>query len=308
MMDLDAAITAIEDEVRRLRREGVDGIALHPNRLDPFRADFETQASVPPTGNAQPGDAAIPPPAETGTAAGSQSRSKSPPAATQPASKVPNKPASFQIPEGLAREEQMAWLRQRVLDCPVCRDNLNSGAQIVFGTGPVDAEIFFCGEAPGAEEEQSGEPFVGPAGELLTRMIRAMGIDRSSVYIANILKWRPQTGKTIGNRPPTSEEIAFCMPYIRAQIEIVRPRVIVALGATAATALLERDEKVRIGTLRGKWDRFGETPMILTYHPSFILHNGTLQRKREIWEDLLSVMQHIGLPITEKQQSYFLAG
>ncbi len=298
MIDLEAAIEAIETEVRRLRREGLDSIVLQPGRLDPFHPSPSTSPETAPSISTTP---STPPAPDSKPKPAAKSRPSDPPPA-----KLPGTPADFEIPADLPRPARLEWLRQRVVDCPVCNQNLNPTGKVVFGIGPIDADIFFCGEAPGAEEEKAGEPFVGPAGDLLNRMIGAMGLTRDTVYISNILNWRPQTGRTVGNRPPTPEEMAFCMPYLRAQIEIVRPRVIVALGATAATALLGRDEKVKIGSLRGTWNAFGDTPLIFTYHPSFILHNGTLQRKREIWEDLLAVMQKLEMPISAKQQGYFL--
>ena len=211
----------------------------------------------------------------------------------------------FTVPAGLKRE-RWDWLRNKVKNCPVCLQHTPKGKQIVFGTGNLDASIFFCGEAPGADEETSGEPFVGPAGQLLNRIIGAMGLNRKQIYLGNILNWRPHTQNRFGNRPPTNDEIAFCLPYLFSQISIIKPKVVVALGATAMKGLLGVSPEIKLGKIRGKWQSFKGIPLMVTYHPSYLLHNHTDRTKRLLWEDLLSVMQHLEMPISDKQQSYFL--
>ena len=199
----------------------------------------------------------------------------------------------------------------RVLNDPVCRAQVRRGKQVVFGVGSLDAQIMFVGEAPGAEEEVQGEPFVGPAGQLLNRMIAAAGLKREEVYIGNIMNWRPAIptgpdGVQFGNRPPTAEEMAYCLPYLRAQIEVVRPAILVALGATASQGLLGAGAFRALGEIRGKWREFAGTPLMVTYHPSYILRNPTNRSKRLIWEDFLKVMERAGLPASDKQRGYFL--
>ncbi len=221
-------------------------------------------------------------------------------------STIPSTPPVVEVGGG-DKKEQWDRLRERVLSCPVCREHLNPGKNVVFGTGNIDADVFFCGEAPGADEETQGEPFVGKAGELLDGMIRAMGLRREDVYIGNIMNWRPRTDSGFGNRPPTDEEMAFCLPYLRAQVEVVRPRVLVALGGTATKGLLGIETKGRMGRLRGTWREFDGIPVMVTFHPSYLLHQGSLARKRMVWEDLLQVMERLQMPISEKQRGYFLA-
>jgi len=208
-----------------------------------------------------------------------------------------------------AGDKPARWtaLRERVLGDAVCRAHARPGKQVVFGVGDLGAKIFFCGEAPGAEEEQQGEPFVGPAGQLLNKMIQAMGLRREEVYIGNIMNWRPEMPTTFGNRPPTAEEMAYCLPFLRAQIEVVDPALIIALGATAAKGLLGADNFKSLGEIRGQWKQFAEKPVMVTYHPSYLLHNDTRRAKRAVWEDLLKVMERVGLPIGEKQRGYFLS-
>lgn len=216
-------------------------------------------------------------------------------------------PLEFTLPE-TSKQEQYDWLKTRILDCPICNENLNAGKKLVVGEGDLDADLFFCGEAPGAEEENEGRPFVGPAGQLLTKMIQAMGLSREKVYIGNIMNWRPQTGSSYGNRPPTPNEMAYCLPFLQAQVDIVKPKVIVALGASATQGLLGMDSKPTIGKLRSHWKEYQNIPLMITYHPSFLLRNTTMAKKRQVWEDLLQVMQKLGLPISEQQQNYFLPG
>jgi len=226
----------------------------------------------------------------------------------------PPTPSSQQLwgSEVLARtpgEKQAALeaLRQRVLECRKCEHLARSRTHVVFGAGNPAADLMFVGEAPGVEEDRQGEPFVGAAGKLLTKVIETMGLSRDQVYIANVLKCRPDTppGKP-GNRKPTADEIIRCVPYLVEQIRIIQPKVIVALGATAVEGLLGRQAAAPgILRLRGKWLEFQGIPLMPTYHPAFLLYNPTIQRKRELWEDMLKVMERLGLPISEKQRNYF---
>lgn len=209
------------------------------------------------------------------------------------------------LPEG-GKLEKYEWLKHKVLNCEECKKHVRPGKKIVFGIGNVDADILFCGEAPGADEETLGEPFVGRAGQLLTKIILAMGVSRNDVYIANIMNWRPEMPTTVGNRPPTQEEMEFCLPYLLAQIEIVQPKVIIALGATAVSGLLGHDPTRRMRDVRGKWATVANTPLMVTFHPSYLLRNNTKAAKRTVWEDMLEVMKRLNMAISEKQQNYFL--
>jgi len=163
----------------------------------------------------------------------------------------------------------------------------------------------FVGEAPGADEDEQGEPFVGKAGQLLTKIIQTMGFTRQTVYIANILKCRPDTpGQSAGNRKPTPEEMKTCLPYLLAQIDLIQPKVIVALGATAVEGLFGKT--IGITKLRGTWMTFRNTPVMPTYHPAYLLRNQALSEKRRVWEDMLQVLERLGAPISAKQRGYFL--
>jgi uracil-DNA glycosylase family 4 len=196
-------------------------------------------------------------------------------------------------------------LRSRVLACVKCPNLVAARQTVVFGVGNIDSPLMFVGEAPGADEDGQGEPFVGLAGQLLTKIIEAMAMKRSDVYIANILKCRPDTpGQSSGNRKPTPAEMATCIPYLHEQIDLVKPKVLVALGATAVEGLLGKT--VGITKLRGNWQTYRNIPLMPTYHPAYLLRNQALSEKRRVWEDMLQVMEKLGLPVSEKQHGFFL--
>lgn len=196
------------------------------------------------------------------------------------------------------RKELLDELHRRASVCVKCRELAETRTQVVFGAGNPRAELMFVGEAPGADEDAQGEPFVGRAGQLLTKIIKAMGFERSDVYIANVLKCRPPN-----NRTPAPQEEENCLPYLVAQIEIIQPKVIVALGAVALQTLLA--VKLGISKTRGRWYEFKRVPLMPTYHPAFLLRNQKVELKRETWEDMLQVLEKLGRPISTKQRNYF---
>ncbi len=230
------------------------------------------------------------------------------PAPVAPSFPVPAAVRTTQLSEPRPdKAAAFAALRERVLACVKCAHLVSSRQNVVFGVGNLDAPLMFVGEAPGADEDAQGEPFVGAAGQLLTRIIQATGLQRGDVYIANILKCRPDTpGQSSGNRKPKPEEMATCIPYLHEQIDLIQPRVIVALGATAVEGLLGKT--VGITRLRGHWQTYRGTPLMPTYHPAYLLRNQSLGTKREVWEDMLQVMEKLGMPISEKQRNFFLKG
>jgi uracil-DNA glycosylase len=191
------------------------------------------------------------------------------------------------------RESALRLIREDIGDCTRCRLSKQGRKQIVFGVGNPNAELMFIGEAPGADEDEKGEPFVGRAGQLLTNMIKAMGLSRQDVYIANIIKCRPP-----GNRTPERDECETCSPFLMKQIEVIKPKAIVALGAVAAKTLLAVNASM--SELRGKWYDFRGTKLAVTYHPAFLLRDP--RQKKETWKDLQMVMKDLGLPVPEKAQ------
>jgi uracil-DNA glycosylase family 4 len=200
----------------------------------------------------------------------------------------------------------MDQLRNEILSLKKSPELLASEANLVFGVGTVDADLMFVGEAPGVEEDREGEPFVGKAGQLLMKIIQATGLDREKVYIANVLKYRPDTpGKSFGNRKPRTDEIEIWFPFLVRQIEIIQPKVIVGLGATAVEGLLG-NMTTGITRLRGNWQSYRGVPVMPTFHPSYLLRNQSWAVKRQVWEDMMQVMERLNMPISEKQRGFFL--
>ena len=203
------------------------------------------------------------------------------------------------------KADLLAAVRERVGACTKCAHLACSRTQTVFGVGNPDADLMFIGEAPGADEDQQGEPFVGRAGQLLTRILKAMNFAREDVYIANILKCRPDMPSgSFGNRPPTQTEMQTCRPYLVEQIDIIQPSVLVALGAVAVEGLLGTRATMR--ELRGRWHTYNSIPLMITYHPAYLLRNQAPSEKRKVWEDMLQVLERLERPISERQRNYFM--
>jgi len=229
-----------------------------------------------------------------------------PPAPLETRSVAPNTGETALNGASGSKAERLAALRGPVLTCTLCPHLAASRTQVVFGVGNPDAELMFVGEAPGEDEDLQGEPFVGKAGQLLTKIILAMSFAREEVYIGNVLKCRPNTppGES-GNRKPKPSEMETCLPYLRQQIDIIQPRALVALGATAMEGLLGANEP--LAKLRGRWHDFHGIPLMATYDPAYLLQNQSLTEKREVWEDMLLVLDRLGKPISEKQRGFFLS-
>ncbi len=200
-------------------------------------------------------------------------------------------PEEIDAPSGTDPLQILRSIREDIGDCTRCKLHLQGRKQIVFGVGNPKADLMFIGEAPGADEDTQGEPFVGRAGQLLTNMIKAMGLQREDVYIANIIKCRPP-----GNRTPERDECETCSPFLMRQIEAIKPKVIVALGAIAAKTLLAVSASMM--ELRGRWFDFRGTKLAVTYHPAFLLRDP--RQKKETWKDLQMVMKELDLPIPAK--------
>jgi len=295
---LDATIQHLED----LKSRGVRHITVAPGTL---RALAQPPAAKSPISNPKSQmDKTITPPPSLLSAISAPGPSPKPaelslalPGETQSAAADPLSPVE--------KAAAFAALRERALACAKCPHLASSRKSVVFGVGSIDAQLMFVGEAPGADEDEQGEPFVGKAGQLLTKIIQATGLSRADVYIANILKCRPDTpGQTAGNRKPTSDEMATCIPYLHEQIDLIRPKVIMALGATAVEGLLGKT--LGITKLRGTWKTYRGTPLMPTYHPAYLLRNQAMSEKRKVWEDMLAVMEKLEMPISEKQRNYFL--
>ncbi|MGZ4835217.1 MAG: uracil-DNA glycosylase [Terriglobales bacterium] len=191
--------------------------------------------------------------------------------------------------------EALRMIRQELgEDCTRCKLHKLGRKQVVFGVGNPRAELMFIGEGPGADEDQQGEPFVGRAGQLLNKMIEAMGLKREEVYIANVVKCRPP-----GNRTPERDECETCMPFLMRQVEAISPRVIVALGAVAAKNLLQINDSM--ANMRSRSYDFRGAKLFVTYHPAYLLRDP--RQKTEAWKDLQQVMKYLGLKVPPKPQS-----
>ena len=216
-MNLALATKAVLEELTRMRSDGVSRIYIENETLLALERNLRPEAYSNDVAEMQVTDVRSeqniphandlvvkepPPPL----------RSKEPKVEKEKKTFLPA-PPDFEIPKG-SKQIQWEWLKQKVLDCETCKSELNPDGKIVFGEGDLDADIFLCGEAPGADEETAGVPFVGPAGDLLMKILAAMGLNRDKVYIGNILTWRPRHTQAYGNRPPTLEEINFCLPYL----------------------------------------------------------------------------------------------
>ena len=184
------------------------------------------------------------------------------------------------------RQEMLSDLAQQVAACTRCEELASTRTQTVFGVGNPEAQVMFVGEAPGADEDKQGEPFVGRAGQLLTRIIEACGWKREEVYICNILRCRPP-----GNRNPTPDEASHCREYLDGQIALVDPDYIVCWGTIAAQNLLDSTET--IGRMRQRWYEYGRAKVLCTYHPSYLLRNPSA--KKPVWDDMLYLLDDMGI-------------
>ncbi|MDR0590700.1 MAG: uracil-DNA glycosylase [Puniceicoccales bacterium] len=291
--ELDALISVLE----KMKNSGIPTVPISPENLDFLEHYSPSRTESAPVSHCPPRDV---PPKNSEENGGSQTKNYSP-------TEIPT--IAFHGPQKKifsSKQEHWEDLRRRVLENETLKKHVRPGKNLVFGVGNLDAKIFFCGEAPGADEEIQGLPFVGRAGQLLTKIIAAMGLTREDVYIGNIMNWRPEMDTDTGNRPPTQEEMQHCLPHLIEQVQIVKPEAIVALGATAVSGLLGYDRGRKMSSVRGNWHEFCGIPLMITFHPSYLLRNGTNRMKRVVWEDMMKVMERVGMAISERQRKYFL--
>jgi uracil-DNA glycosylase len=317
MSDTDRATEIVQQAVKALRDRGVNVRATSGAVTQLAATVGSKPASARPVAAAEPAS----PASKSGkklTEMFAEAAKAPAPASTETATRITARKATAATaaptiqPSSLApatgtKAERLDAMRGPVLACIKCPHLVKARTQVVFGVGNPDAELMFVGEAPGADEDLAGEPFVGKAGQLLTKIIETMGLKRSDVYIANVLKCRPDMPEgSSGNRKPTGDEMNTCKPYLLEQIQIIQPKVIVGLGATAMEGLLGTD-KVFITKSRGIWHEFAGIPLMPTFHPAYLLRNQALSEKRRVWEDMLQVLEKLGHPISDKQRSYFLS-
>jgi DNA polymerase len=255
---VDDTIKALEE----MKRTGTTHVAVSQQTLEELGRKPVARAVVGPL-----------------TSAGEGGHTTTPRAVTRPT--IPSLPGDW------------AAFEATVKSCRKCTELARARHNVVFGVGNRRTELMFIGEAPGADEDERGEPFVGRAGQLLTKIIEAMGFKREEVYIANILKCRPPE-----NRAPLPNEVAECLPYLQKQIELIQPKVIVALGATALRALL--DIQIGISKMRGNWYDYRGVPIMPTFHPAYLLRNPPA--KKEVWQDMKTVLAKLGREAPKKTQ------
>jgi len=196
--------------------------------------------------------------------------------------------SSVSNPPAAAQSSEMESLKSEALSCTKCPHLVQNRTKVVFGVGDVNADLVFVGEAPGFDEDKQGEPFVGKAGQLLTKMIQAMGLRRDQVYICNVLKCRPPE-----NRNPMPDEVDNCEPFLKSQLNFLSPKIIVVLGKFAAQTLLKTTTP--ISRLRGRFQEYESIPVMPTFHPAYLLRNAS--EKKAVWEDLKQVMVKLGLKL-----------
>ncbi len=212
-------------------------------------------------------------------------------------------PPVVKLPSG-TKAEQLLWLQKTIAACEVTQKHLE-GKKALFGRGSESAKVFFVGEAPSLEEVEANRSFVGPGGELLSKIISATGLTEKECYFANLMTWRPKPPTAFGKRPPNASEVAFNRPYLLAQIEIIKPQMIVAVGAQAFGALTHLTTPIM--QIRGQWQKVDGLEVLPTLHPNYLLHSPSLSNKRLVWEDFMQIMTKLGMPISDKQQAYFLS-
>ncbi len=226
-------------------------------------------------------------------------------AESAPTSVIDPASITLSLPAG-DKAAQISYLKSQAQEWTPAKSLGTLRPKMIFSVGTPESNIVIVGDSPGFEEELKQEPFVGKAGQKLDAILKAMKLKREELYITNICKFRPSLpGQTMNNRKPDTQEIASCMPLFIKELGIIKPKCILALGATAAEALTNQ-QNTPVGRMRGQWYDFQGIPLRVTYHPSYLLRNeNNLTEKRKLWEDMLAVMEHLELPISEKQKGYF---
>ncbi len=298
------ALDILLEELKRQKAEGVRRVSITADSL----AALKALAGTPATPASAPAPApakAAPAPAPARPAAASSSApvavAAPKPAVAAPASPIPDAPI-FTLAAG-TKAERMQALRQLVEACAETKKHLVAPQRPLLGHGSLDAKVVFVGEAPTIGEMEAGQAFAGESGELLQKILGAAAINQADCYFAPVMVWRPEPPTQYGKRPPTARELAFNLPYLRAQIDVISPRVVVALGAQAFEALHGRTPTIT--QARGQWFDLGGVPLLATFHPNYLLHSPSASAKRTVWEDFLLLMEKLGLPISEKQRGFF---
>ncbi|MEY4446801.1 MAG: hypothetical protein RL444_1914 [Verrucomicrobiota bacterium] len=298
------ALDILLEELKRQKAAGVRRVSITADSLAALKALAGTPATpasalAPAPAKAAPAPAPARPAAAPSSAPVAAAAPK--PAVAAPASPIPDAPI-FTLAAG-TKAERMQALRQLVEACAETKKHLVAPQRPLLGHGSLDAKVVFVGEAPTIGEMEAGQAFAGESGELLQKILGAAAINQADCYFAPVMVWRPEPPTQYGKRPPTARELAFNLPYLRAQIDVISPRVVVALGAQAFEALHGRTPTIT--QARGQWFDLGGVPLLATFHPNYLLHSPSASAKRTVWEDFLLLMEKLGLPISEKQRGFF---
>ena len=283
------ALDILLEELKRQKAAGVRRVSITADSLTALKALAGTPAApvAPPT------------PASTRPVTPVAAAPK--PAVVVSAAPIPDAPI-FTLAAG-PKAERMQALRQLIEACAETKKHLIAPQRPLLGHGSLDAKVVFVGEAPTIGEMEAGQAFAGESGELLQKILGAAAINQADCYFVPVMVWRPEPPTQYGKRPPTAREIAFNLPYLRAQIDVVAPRAVVALGAQAFEALHGRTPSIT--QARGQWFDLSGVPLLPTFHPNYLLHTPSATAKRTVWEDFLLLMEKLGLPISEKQRGFF---
>ena len=288
------ALDILLEELKRQKAAGVRRVSITADSLTALKALAGTPAAPAAQATPAPAKPAAPPRPVVPVSA-------APKPAVVSAAPMPDAPI-FTLAAG-TKAERLQALRQLVDACAETKKHLTGSHRALLGHGSADAKVVFVGEAPSLEEMDAGQAFAGASGELLQKILGAAAISPADYYLAPVMVWRPEPPTQYGKRPPTARELAFNLPYLRAQIDVVAPRIVVALGAQAFEALHGRTPSIT--QARGHWFDLAGVPLMPTYHPNYLLHNPSAAAKRAVWEDFLLVMAKLGLPISEKQRGFF---
>ena len=296
------AFDILLEELKRQKAAGVRRVSITADSLATLKSLAGAPVAPPAATASAP---SVRPAAVTGSAPARPALAPVVPAAPKPAvvsaAPMPDAPI-FTLAAG-TKAERLQALRQLVDACAETKKHLTASHRALLGHGSADAKVVFVGEAPSLEEMEAGQAFAGASGELLQKILGAAAISPADYYLAPVMVWRPEPPTQYGKRPPTARELAFNLPYLRAQIDVVAPRIVVALGAQAFEALHGRTPSIT--QARGQWFDLAGVPLMPTYHPNYLLHNPSASAKRAVWEDFLLVMEKLGLPISEKQRGFF---
>ena len=296
------ALEILLEELKRQKAAGVRRVSITADSL----VALKSLAGTPPAPAAAAATAA--PARPVAAPASAQVRPVTPivavapkPAVVATAAPIPDAPI-FTLAAG-TKAERMQALRQLVEACAETKKHLTAPQRPLLGHGSLEAKVVFVGEAPTIGEMESGQAFAGESGELLQKILGAAAIDPADCYFAPVMVWRPEPPTQYGKRPPTARELAFNLPYLLAQIDVVAPRAVVALGAQAFEALHGRTPTIT--QARGQWFDLAGVPLLATFHPNYLLHSPSASAKRTVWEDFLLLMEKLALPISEKQRAFF---